>query len=85
LDQFDISTGLDECGTKMSVDGDEIVFDNTISVKSRVNNHGIVMNSNVNIDVQERVIPKLNFSQGFSIGISGLVPLLFHHLRRFVV
>jgi len=54
LDQFDISTGLDECGTRMIVDGDEIVFDNTISVKSRVNNHGIVMNSNVNIDVQCR-------------------------------
>ncbi|CBY10406.1 unnamed protein product [Oikopleura dioica] len=53
-DQFDISTGLDECSTSINVDGDEIVFDNTIMVKSRVNNHGIVMNSNVNIDVQCR-------------------------------
>jgi len=52
--QFDISTGLDECATSISVEGDEIVFDNTISVKNRVNNHGIVMNSNVNIDVQCR-------------------------------
>ncbi|CAG5085896.1 Oidioi.mRNA.OKI2018_I69.PAR.g11041.t1.cds [Oikopleura dioica] len=59
-DAFAISTGLDECGTALSVDGDEIIFDNTIGVKSRTNNHGIVMNTNVNIDVQCRFSSYVN-------------------------
>jgi len=53
-DYHTISTPLDDCMTEMVVEEDEIVFKNTIRVKSRYNYNSIVMNSDVNIDAQCR-------------------------------
>jgi len=49
-----ISTPLDDCFTEAVVEGNEIVFKNTISVQYRYNFNSIVLNSDVNIDVQCR-------------------------------
>jgi len=53
-DQFLISTPLDDCSTTATVEGGEIVFKNTVSVKYRWDYNAIVLNSDVNIDVQCR-------------------------------
>lgn len=53
-DQFVISTALDQCDTLTTVEDDEIVFKNVISVKKRTNKYGIILNTDVDIDVQER-------------------------------
>jgi len=54
-DKFSISTPLDNCLTEAVVEGNEIVFKNTISVKYRYNFNDIVLNSDVNINAQELV------------------------------
>ena len=48
-----ISTGLNECATNTTVEEDEIVFKNRISIKKRSNKYGIVLNTDVDINVQE--------------------------------
>jgi len=53
-DKFSISTPLDNCLTEAVVEGNEIVFKNTISVKYRYNFNDIVLNSDVNINAQCR-------------------------------
>ena len=54
-ENFLISTHLDECATITAVEEDEIVFKNTIRIKERANRYGIVLNTDVDINVQDMI------------------------------
>ena len=49
---FSMSTSLDGCGTYSTTSGEEIVFSNTIVVSERVHPMGLVLKTDVDLNVQ---------------------------------